>query len=114
MVDGLELHSKAVPPKCLDPADYKRGAEDCRPEHDAKGHQRLIPAGREAGELALHEFQLVHDLREIIAGLGGLPKGETLGIEVVIGHASITNPGVVNGPYTASAAKLSAHTAETG
>ena len=29
MVDGLELHSKAVPPKYLDPADHKRRAEDC-------------------------------------------------------------------------------------
>ena len=47
-------------------------------------------------------IQLVHDLREVIAGLGGLAEGEAFGIEV-IGHAPITNLSVANGRFTASA-----------
>jgi hypothetical protein len=34
--------------------------------------------------LGLYEIQLVHNLSEVVAGLGGLPEGEALGIEV--GH----------------------------
>ena len=33
--------------------------------------------------MALHELQLVHDLSEVVAGLGGLTEGKALGIEVM-------------------------------
>ena len=72
-----------------------------RPEHYLQGDKRLIPARREPGQLLLHEIQLVHNLGEVIAGLGGLAEGEAFGVEV-IGHAPSTNPGVVNGRFTAS------------
>ena len=42
----------------------------------------MIPAGGEPGQLRLHEIELVHDLREVIAGLGSLAKGQPFGIEV--------------------------------
>ena len=73
-------------PEDLDPADDERGAEDCRLEHYAKRGERLILARRQPGQLALHELQRVHDLSEVIAGLGGLAESEALGIEV--GHVS--------------------------
>jgi len=57
----------------------------------------LNPFAQKPGQLRLHEVQLVHHLSEIVARLGGLTKGEALGIKV-IGHAPITNPGVVNTP----------------
>ena len=63
-------------PKCLDPADHERGAQDCRPEHYAKRCKRLIAARREASQQLLNEVQLVHDLSEVVAGLGTLAEGE--------------------------------------
>ena len=39
-------------------------------------HKRLIPSRRDAGDQVLHEVQLVHDLSEVVAGLGGLAEGE--------------------------------------
>ena len=45
--------------------------------------------------MLLHEIELVHDLGEVVAGLGGLAEGEAFGIEV-IGHAPIANSDVVN------------------
>ena len=53
-----------------------------------RGTKRLSPARGEPGQLCLHEIQLVHDLREVIPGLGGLTKGEVFGIEV--GHTALT------------------------
>jgi hypothetical protein len=47
-----------------------------------RGDKRLIPTRREPGQLHFQKIQLVHDLREIIAGLGGLAEGEAVGIEV--------------------------------
>jgi hypothetical protein len=41
-----------------------------------------------------------------------MAEGKALGIEV-IGHAFITNPGVVNDRFTVSPAKLRADAAET-
>jgi hypothetical protein len=40
-------------------------------------------------------FQLVHDLSEVIAGLGGLPEGKAVGVEV-IGHVTYTSTCLVN------------------
>jgi len=54
-----------------------------------RGTKRLSPARGEPGQLCLHEIQLVHDLREVIPGLGGLTKGEVFGIEV--GHAALNS-----------------------
>ena len=84
------------------PKNDERRADDGRPEHYLQGNKGLIPAGREPGQLRLHELQLHHDLREVITGFGGLPEGEAFGIEV-IGHAPITNLSVANGRFTASA-----------
>ena len=78
-----------MPPEHLQPKDDERGAEGCRPEHYAKRGKRLIPARREPGQLLLHEIQLVHNLGEVIAGLGGLAEGEAFGIEV--GHAALNS-----------------------
>jgi hypothetical protein len=75
--------------------------------------KRLIPTCREPGDQLLNELQLVHHLREVVAGLGGLAKGEALGIEV-IRHALIINRAVVNNRYTVSPPKLRADVAETG
>jgi len=80
MAGGLELHSKAVSPERLDPPDHERGAENCRSQHYAKWGKRVIPARWKRCQPRLHELQLVHDLREIIAGLGSLAKGEALGV----------------------------------
>jgi len=59
------------------------------PKHYLQGDKRLIPARREPGQLLLHEIQLVHNLGEVIAGLGGLAEGEAFGIEV--GHAALNS-----------------------
>ena len=66
-----------MPPEHLQPKDDERGAEGCRPEHYAKRGKRLIPARREASQQLLNKVQLVHDLSEVVAGLGSLPKGES-------------------------------------
>ena len=63
--------------------------------------------------MLLHEIELVHDLGEVVAGLGGLAEGEAFGIEV-IGHAPIANSDVVNDRFTVSPPKLRAAAAETG
>jgi len=47
----------------------------------------LIPPCQKSGQMRLHEIQRVHDLSEVIAGLGGLAEGEAVGIE--IGHAAM-------------------------
>ena len=86
MTDGLEPRSQAMPPKDFQPKNDETGAEDCRPEHCAQGHKRLIPPRREPGDQLLDEVQLVHDLGEVVAGLGGLAEGEALGVE--IGHVA--------------------------
>ena len=65
-----------MPPEHLQPKDDERGAEGCRPEHYAKRGKRLIPARREASQQLLNEIELVHDLGEVVAGLGGLAEGE--------------------------------------
>ena len=51
-----------------------------------RGTKRLIPARGEPGQLHPQKLQLVHDLCEVVAGLGGLAEGETFGIEV--GHVA--------------------------
>ena len=81
-----------MPPKDFEPADNERGAEDCRPEHYAKRGKRLIPARREASQLRLSELQLVHDLSEVVAGLGSLTKGEAVGID--LGHVACAAVGM--------------------
>ena len=45
--------------------------------------------------MLLHKIQLVHDLSEAIAGLGGLPEGKAVGVEV-IGHVTYTSTCLVN------------------
>jgi len=40
-----------------------------------RGTKRLIPARGEPGQLRLHEIQLVHDLREVIAGWAAAWRG---------------------------------------
>lgn len=45
--------------------------------------------------MLLHKIQLVHDLSEVIAGLGGLPEGKAVGVEV-IGHVTYTSTCLVN------------------
>ena len=87
MTDGLEPRSQAMPPKGFQPKDDDGGAEDCRAEDYAQGHERLISMGRKPGDQLLDELQFVHDLREVVAGLGGLAEGEALGFEVVVGHS---------------------------
>jgi hypothetical protein len=69
-----------MPPERFQPKNDERGADDCRPEHYLQGDKRLISARWQPGQLLLYKIQLVHDLREVIAGLGGLPEGEALGI----------------------------------
>ena len=66
----------------LEPQNDERGADDSRSEHYFRRDKRLIPAHREPGQLRLHKIRLVHDLREIIAGLDGLTESEAVGIEV--------------------------------
>ena len=92
MANGLELHSEAVPPKCLEPEDDEGGGGDRTAEHYAKRSESLIPVPG-GGQLLLHKIQLVHDLSEVIAGLGGLPEGKAVGVEV-IGHVTYTRPHV--------------------
>src|SRR6516164_10268615 len=94
MADGLELHSEAVPPKCLEPEDNEGGGGDRTAEHYAKRGESLIPAPG-GGQLLLHKIQLVHYLSEVIAGLGGLPEGKAVGVEV-IGHVTLTSTCLVN------------------
>jgi len=53
-----------MPPKDFQPKNDESGAEDCRPEHYAKRCKRLIPAGREAGQLLLHQFEFLQHLRD--------------------------------------------------
>ena len=48
----------------------------------------MIPARREAGDQFLNEVQLVHDLGEVVAGLGGLAEGERSGSRSVMSLAS--------------------------
>jgi len=72
------------------------------PKFVFRGDKSLIPARREPGHQFLHEIELVDHLGEVVAGLGGLPKGEALGVEV-IGHVRIINRGVVNDRFTVSA-----------
>ena len=48
----------------------------------------MIPARREASQQLLNEIELVHDLGEVVAGLGGLAEGEAFGVEV--GHTALT------------------------
>jgi hypothetical protein len=45
--------------------------------------------------LLLHKIQLVDNLSEVIAGLGGLPEGKAVGVEV-IGHVTLTSTCLVN------------------
>ena len=45
--------------------------------------------------MLLHKIQLDHDLSEVIAGLGGLPEGTAVGVEV-IGHVTLTSTCLVN------------------
>ena len=59
-----------MPPEHFQPKDDERGAEGCRPEHYVKRGKRLIPARREASQQLLNKVQLVHDLSEVVAGLG--------------------------------------------
>ena len=68
-----------MPPECFQPKDDERGGDDCRPEHYLQWDKRLIPAGREPGQLVLHELQLVHDLRDVVAGLRGLTEAKASG-----------------------------------
>ena len=83
--------SEAMPPERFQPKNVESGAHDCRPEHYLLGDKRLIPARREAGDQFLNEVQLVHDLSEVVAGLGGLAESEALGIEV--GHVACVGVG---------------------
>ena len=69
-----------MPPEHFQPKDDERGAEDCRSEDDAKLDERLIPARWKRCQLPFHKIQLVHDLSEVVAGLGSLAEGEALGI----------------------------------
>jgi len=78
---------EAMPPERLEPKKDKPGGDDCRAENYAERGERLIPPCRKSGQLRLHEIQLVHDLSEVIAGLGGLAEGRAVGIE--IGHAAM-------------------------
>ena len=78
---------EAMPPERLEPKKDEPGGHDCRAENYAERGERLIPPCRKSGQLRLHEIQLVHDLSEVIAGLGGLAEGEAVGIE--IGHAAM-------------------------
>jgi len=100
----LAVQSETMSPEQLDPADDERRAKDCRPEHYTKRGKRLIPAGREAGQLRLNEVQLVHDLGEVVARLSGLLKGEALGVEIA--HAALTGSRfasmfLLSGPFAA-------------
>jgi hypothetical protein len=83
-----------VPPKCLEPEDDEGGGGDRTAEHYAKRSESLIPVPG-GGQLLLHKIQLVHDLSEVIAGLGGLPEGKAVGVEV-IGHVTYTSTCLVN------------------
>ena len=78
---------EAMPPKRLESKNDKPGGDDCRAENHAERGERLIPTCRKSGQMRLHEIQLVHDLSEVIAGLGGLAEGEAVGID--IGHAAM-------------------------
>ena len=78
---------EAMPPERLEPKKDEPGGDDCRAENYAERGERLIPLCRKSGQLRLHEIQLVHDLSEVIAGLGGLAEGRAVGIE--IGHAAM-------------------------
>jgi len=80
MTDGLEPRSQAMPPKDFQPKNDDGGAEDCRAEDYAQGHERLISMGRKPGDQLLDELQFVHDLREVVAGLGSFAKCEALGV----------------------------------
>ena len=44
----------------------------------------MIPARWKRCQLCLNELQLVHNLRKIVAGLGGLAETEAVGID--LGH----------------------------
>src|SRR6516225_622587 len=83
-----------MPPKDLQPKNNKRGGQDRTAKHYPKGSEGLIPARREPGQLLLDEIQLVHDLGEVIASLGGLAEGEALGVEV--GHTALTGSGLAS------------------
>jgi hypothetical protein len=48
----------------------------------------LIPARREPSQLLLNELQLVHDLFEVVAGLGGLRRVKRSGSRSDISLAS--------------------------
>ena len=48
----------------------------------------MIPARREAGDQFLNEVQLVHDLGEVVAGLGGLARVKGSGSRSVMSLAS--------------------------
>jgi hypothetical protein len=78
---------EAMPPERLEPKKDEPGGDDCRAENYAERGERLIPPCRKWGQLRLHEIRLVHDLSEVIAGLGGLAEGRAVGIE--IGHAAM-------------------------
>jgi hypothetical protein len=78
---------EAMPPERLGPKNDKPGGDDCRAENYAERGERLIQPCRKSGQMRLHEIQLVHDLSEVVAGLGGLAEGEAVGIE--IGHATM-------------------------
>ena len=72
---SLTVRLEVMPPERFQPKNAERGADDCRLEHYLQRNKRLIPARRQAGQLLLNEIQLVPDLREVIAGLGGLAEG---------------------------------------
>jgi hypothetical protein len=77
----------------VQPKNDQRGAENGRPEHCPQGNKRLIPPRWKPGDQLLDEIQLDYHLGEVLAGLGGLPKGEALGIEV-IGHVDCIAQGI--------------------
>ena len=78
---------EAMPPERPEPKKDKPGGDDCRTQNYAERSERLIPPCQKSGQMRLHEIQRVHDLSEVIAGLGGLAEGEAVGIE--IGHAAM-------------------------
>lgn len=78
---------EAIPPERLGPKNDKPGGDDCRGENYAERGERLIQSCRKSGQMRPHQIQLVHDLSEVIAGLGCLAEGEAVGIE--IGHAAM-------------------------
>jgi hypothetical protein len=81
--------SKAIPPEQLEPKDHQRRGAEGRGDDDPKRSECLIPARRQLRELRLHEVEFVHDLREIIARLGGLPESEpALGIVGEVAHTA--------------------------